>query len=121
MEDQAPTVAIFSYGTLQLPQVQIATYGRLLDGSPDTLLGYRLEPLAISDTNVIRISGKAVHTIARHTGEPHHHIDGMVYMITEAELAATDLYEVDVYGRVAETLVSGREALLYVGPPMSSE
>jgi hypothetical protein len=121
MEDQAPTFALFSYGTLQLPQVQIATCDRLLDGSRDTLIGYRLEPLAISDTEVIRVSGKAVHTIARHTGDPDDRIDGLVYMITKAELAATDGYEVDVYGRVAETLASGREAMLYIGPPLAPE
>jgi hypothetical protein len=121
MRNREPTVALFSYGTLQLPQVQIANYGRLLDGSPDTIVGYRLEPLTISDAKVVRISGKAVHTIARHTGQADDKIDGVVYKITEAELAATDLYEVDVYGRVTETLASGCQALLYVGPPMPSE
>ena len=121
MINREPTVALFSYGTLQLPQVQIANYGRPLDGSPDTLVGYRLEPLTISDAEVVRISGKAVHTIARHSGQPQDRIDGMVYMITEAELAATDLYEVDVYGRVTETLASGCEALLYIGPPLPPE
>ncbi len=119
MADPGPTVALFSYGTLQLPEVQKATYGRMLDGSPDSLIGYRLEPLDISDAEVIRLSGKAVHMIARHTGEPDQ-IDGVVYMISEAELAATDRYEVDVYGRVAETLVSGRKAFLYIGPPLRS-
>lgn len=118
MGKQAPTVALFSYGTLQLPQVQIATYGRLLDGSPDALSGYRLEPLQISDAEVVRVSGNAVHTIARRTGDAHDRIDGVVYTITEAELAATDQYEVDVYGRVAEPLASGRIAFLYAGPPL---
>jgi hypothetical protein len=121
MGHQAPTVALFSYGTLQLPQVQIATYGRLLDGIADTLVGYRLEPLPISDTDVIRVSGKAVHTIARYTGDLHDHINGVVYMITEAGLAATDSYEVDVYARIADTLASGRKAFFYIGPPLPSE
>jgi len=120
MNDQRPTVALFSYGTLRLPQVQLTTYGRLLDGAPDTLLGYRLEPLAISDPDVIRLSGKAVHTIARRSADPSDRIDGVVFLITEAELAATDSYEVDVYGRVVETLASGRKAFLYVGPPLAA-
>jgi hypothetical protein len=111
------TVALFSYGTLQLPEVQCSTYGHELSGSPDALLGYRLEPLAISDPDIIRISGKAVHTIARATGDSSGRISGVVFELSEEELAATDAYEADAYGRVEETLESGRTAWVYVGPP----
>jgi len=70
-EEQAEeAVLLFSYGTLRQPEVQRATYGRLLEGRSDVLVGYRLAPLAISDPEVVRISGKAVHTIARFSGEP---------------------------------------------------
>src|SRR6478672_8261729 len=62
------TVALFSYGTLQQRDVQLATYGRALEGSPDTLVGYRLASLIISDPRVVEISGKPIHTIARETG-----------------------------------------------------
>lgn len=31
---------LFSYGTLQLEQVQLDTFGRLLEGQADTLQGY---------------------------------------------------------------------------------
>ena len=60
-----PTVRLFAYGTLQQREVQMATYGRPLEGTPDVLGGYRLEPLTITDPEVVRLSGKAVHTIAR--------------------------------------------------------
>ncbi|RZJ42033.1 MAG: gamma-glutamylcyclotransferase, partial [Brevundimonas sp.] len=33
-------VGLFSYGTLQDPNVQQANFGRLLEGSPDRLPGY---------------------------------------------------------------------------------
>jgi gamma-glutamylcyclotransferase (GGCT)/AIG2-like uncharacterized protein YtfP len=98
--------------------VQLANYGRELSGRPDGLPGYRLAPLEISDAEVVRISGKAVHTIARATGLPEDRIDGMVFELNEQELAATDAYEVDVYSRVEAKLESGTTAWVYVGPPL---
>jgi hypothetical protein len=68
---------------------------------------------------VVRISGKAVHTIARWSGEAADIIDGIVFRLSAAELAATDRYEVDVYARVEVELVSGTRAFVYVGPPLS--
>lgn len=62
---ETPTVRLFAYGTLQQREVQLATYGRSLEGEPGVLAGYRLEPLAITDPEVVRLSGKAVHYIAR--------------------------------------------------------
>jgi hypothetical protein len=111
------SVRLFSYGTLRQPDVQQANYGRRLNGTPDSLRGYRLAPLAISDPEVVRISGKAVHTIACRSGDPADLIEGLVFELSAAELAATDRYEVDVYARVEETLVSGRRAFVYVGAP----
>ena len=105
---------LFSYGTLQQPEVQQANYGRLLDGTPDALLGYRLEPLTISDPDVVRVSGKAVHTIARPSGNPEDRIDGVRFTLTEAELAATDDYEVKAYARAEIVLESGVRAFAYV-------
>src|SRR5436305_1901143 len=108
---------LFSYGTLQQREVQLATYGRTLSGGGDTLAGYRLQPLAISNPHVIAISGKAVHTIACRTGDPADRIEGMLFELSEAELEATDAYEVDAYARAEVTLESGRTAWAYVGAP----
>ena len=113
-------VLLFSYGTLQQPEVQRATYGRLLEGRPDRLPGYRLAPLAISDPEVVRISGKAVHTIARFTGDPIDRVRGTLFRLTPDELAASDRYEVDVYRREQATLESGARTWVYVGPPLFS-
>ena len=110
-------ILLFSYGTLQLPEVQQATYGRLLEGSPDALPGYRLVELPISDPEVVRISGKPVHVIARASGKLDDRVAGTLFRLTEAELAATDRYEVDAYTRAEVTLESGAKALAYVGVP----
>jgi hypothetical protein len=114
------SVALFSYGTLQQPEVQFATYERLLTGLPDVLQGYRLLPLAITDPRVIEVSGKAVHTIACATGKPDDRVPGTLFEISENELEGTDAYEVDVYARVEVVLESGRTAWVYVGAPIEA-
>jgi gamma-glutamylcyclotransferase (GGCT)/AIG2-like uncharacterized protein YtfP len=106
---------LFSYGTLRQPEVQRATYGRLLEGRPDTLCGYRLAPLAVSSPEVVRLSGKAVHSIARRTGRTEDRIEGVVFRLTEAELESTDAYEIDAYARREVRLESGLVAFAYVG------
>jgi len=107
------SVALFSYGTLQQPNVQLATFGRLLEGRPDALPGFVLAPLTISDPTVIATSGLSVHTIACPTGDPADRIPGVVFSITPAELAAADAYEVDA-ARIEVGLASGAKAFAYV-------
>src|SRR4051812_36951120 len=104
---ETPNIALFSYGTLQLPQVQRATYGRLLEGRPDTPAGYPPEPLVISSADVVALSGQEIHTIACRTGNPADLIPGVVFLLSAAELEATDLYETDAYARVEVALASG--------------
>jgi hypothetical protein len=109
---------LFSYGTLQLRDVQLANYGRELEGEPDALVGYCIVDLVVADPNIVSLSGTAVHPIARHTGDPADRVEGMRFDLSEAELAATDDYEVEPYRRVEVTLESGRTAWAYVGPPL---
>lgn len=111
-----PAVALFSYGTLQLPEVQLANYGRRLEGEPDALVGYRLVVLPDRDPDAVRISGAKTHMVARRTGDPADRIPGVVFLLTEEELAATDRYEGSDYGRAELALESGRTALVYVEP-----
>ena len=108
-------VHLFSYGTLQQPEVQRATFGRLLDERPDALAGYRLAPLRITDPKVVATSGLEVHSIACPTGDPAHRVEGVVLTITPAELAAADRYETNAYDRVEVILASGASAFVYVG------
>lgn len=109
-------VSLFTYGTLQLPAVQLEKYGRLLAGAADALPGYRIEQLNVEDRDVVRLSGKAEHPIAVASGEPSDRIPGIVYELTAEELAATDVYEVEPYTRIEVTLQSGRVAFAYVLP-----
>lgn len=111
-----PSIPLFSYGTLQLPEVQLANYGRGLDGEPDALIGYRLVVLPDRDPDAVRISGAKTHMVARRTGDPANRIPGVVFLLTDEELAATDNYEGSDYGRAELMLESGRKALVYVEP-----
>lgn len=107
-------VLLFSYGTLRQPEVQRATFGRLLEGTPDALPGYRVAPVRITDPYVIATSGSDTHSIARPTGDSRDLIAGIAYRITPAELVAADAYEVGDYERILAPLASGAEAWVYI-------
>ncbi|MGO1232644.1 MAG: gamma-glutamylcyclotransferase family protein [Marinobacter sp.] len=104
---------LFSYGTLQQKEVQLANFGRELTGSKDVLQCYVVGEITITDERVLRESGKAIHPILRFTGTQQDEVEGTVFEITDAELAQADDYEVDDYVRVAATLKSGKETWIY--------
>jgi hypothetical protein len=106
-------ILLFSYGTLQDKAVQMAHFGRLLLGRPDSLPGYTLLPITIDDPTVVALSGKAQHMIARRSGAADE-VTGMAFEITARELDAADRYEVAEYRRVQVTLKSGLKAWVYV-------
>jgi gamma-glutamylcyclotransferase (GGCT)/AIG2-like uncharacterized protein YtfP len=108
------SVRLFSYGTLRDPQVQLATFGRLLDGEPDAVVGYRLETLTITDPTVIARSRSDRHPVLRASEEPAAAVEGTVFVISEQELLAADAYEVDDYARTSVPLRSGARAWVYV-------
>ena len=105
---------LFSYGTLQLPEVQLAQFKRLLDGEDDAVPGFAQAMVEITDPEVLRKSGQRFHPIVNQTGNPADSVAGKVFAVTPAELAAADEYEVDDYKRVLVTLASGRDAWVYV-------
>ena len=104
---------VFSYGTLQLARVQETLYGGPVPTTPDTLLGFRLDELVITDPQVIAQSGKDRHPILR-PGNVDGTVDGSCLEPTAEQLRATDDYEVDDYTRVACRLASGLTAWAYV-------
>ncbi|MEV6862379.1 gamma-glutamylcyclotransferase family protein [Streptosporangium subroseum] len=105
---------LFSYGTLRQREVQVSTFGRELDGRQDLLPGYTLSLVPITDPDVVAVSGIDHHPIVQATGDLTHQVEGTVFEITDAELAAVDDYEVDDYRRVLVTLASGVRAWVYV-------
>ncbi len=105
---------LFSYGTLQYEAVQLATFGRKLDGVPDSLLEFELFLLTISNPKAVAISGEPDHPVIRYTGRMSDKVAGMVFDLTPEELAQADTYEVADYKRIKVQLVSGTFAWVYV-------
>ncbi|WP_369178549.1 gamma-glutamylcyclotransferase family protein [Candidatus Thiodubiliella endoseptemdiera] len=106
------TELLFSYGTLQIPAVQIETFGRELAGYEDQLLNYKLVTLEIQDKAVIALSGETHHPIA--IAKQDETIQGKVFKLTPKELAQSDKYEVSDYQRVLGKMVSGTLVWVYV-------
>ena len=104
---------LFSYGTLQQEKVQLASFGRLLKGAPDVLPGWRREMVEITDADVFALSGERCHPILV-PGRPSDEVEGMVFEITDEELAGADRYEVADYKRIGVRLKSGIDAWVYV-------
>lgn len=104
---------LFSYGTLQKPKVQLESFGRLLEGHPDELVGYTLGQLEITNEAVLATSEQLFHPIAI-PADQDQYIQGMVFEVTESELQSADQYEVEDYQRVSVILRSGKKAWAYV-------
>lgn len=108
------TQLLFSYGTLQQRNVQLATFGRELHGTADQLVGFQNSMVKIEDPEVVATSGKSHHPIVKHTGKVENRVAGTVFEVTDDELAHADKYEVSDYKRVSAPLSSGRTAWVYV-------
>ena len=105
---------LFSYGTLQDRDVQVANFGRELTGRADVLPGYRLG-----------VAGSESQYANAEASSGHDEVSGTVFEVSEGELAAADKYEEDAgYQRIVVLLESGDRAWVYVhskrqagGPP----
>lgn len=105
---------LFSYGTLQLKNVQIANFGRELIGYPDQLLEYVVEQVEITDPRVLEESGQKYHPILKFTASNANRVDGTVFEVTQNDLEKADAYEVSDYKRVSASLKSGITCWVYV-------
>jgi len=113
------TENLFSYGTLQSEAVQLATFGRRLEGSPDQLIGYRVTiipaGIPISDHKPIATTGATHHRNIQFTGIATDVVEGSVFLVTKDELEQTDAYErIADYKRVQVQLASGDRAWVYL-------
>ena len=93
-------IYLFSYGTLQFNEVQLASFGRLLEGEEDFLVGFKNDKIEITDPDVIAKSGERFHPIVTQSDDISDEVKGMVFKITHQELLAADEYEVSDYKRV---------------------
>ena len=104
---------LFSYGTLQRQDVQLSTFGRLLEGAADELVGFEQALFEITDPEFVATSGKSHHAIVRFNGRGDSRVRGMVFELSDSELASADTYEPAGYTRIPTTLASGKHAWVY--------
>jgi hypothetical protein len=106
---------LFSYGTLQQETVQLSTFGRRLAGDRDELVRFEPSSVPIEDPRVVATTGQTHHANVTFNGNEASRVPGMVFEITDAELASVDEYEAAFsYTRLAASLASGRHAWVYV-------
>jgi gamma-glutamylcyclotransferase (GGCT)/AIG2-like uncharacterized protein YtfP len=105
---------LFSYGTLQLKQVQLELFGRTVELVPDALVGFKKEKITIKDETVVGLSGEEEHVIISHSGNDSDVVNGAVLSITQEELEHTDKYETNDYKRMQIILQSGKQSWVYV-------
>lgn len=105
---------LFSYGTLQQSAVQLSTFGRLLHGAADELVGFEQSLFEITDRSFVATSGKSHHAIVKFNGRDDSRVEGMVLEVTDEELLQADAYEPAGYKRISTILASGKQAWVYV-------
>ena len=109
------TELLFSYGTLQKREIQIAQFGRELTGWPDAVPGYTSRVLTVGDSAIAALVGETQTLNAEPSSNPEDTLTGVVFEITAEELAAADHYEQAAhYRRISVTLRSGTRAWSYV-------
>ena len=111
---ESPPENLFSYGTLQIESVQLATFGRRLEGNSDTLPGFAMFMVKIDNPAVVETSGAPLHPIIAFTGQSSDVVHGTVFAISREELERADTYEVAAYKRISVMLRSGTRAWVYV-------
>ena len=104
---------LFSYGTLQLEAVQVSTFGRVLRGHTDELVGFELGVFRVEDPEFVAKSGQADHATVRYNGRNESRVSGMVLEVTDAELANADRYEPAGYKRIGAKVASGQQVWVY--------
>jgi hypothetical protein len=104
---------LFSYGTLQKEQVQLKLFGRLLNGVKDTLPGYKVSPIEITDKAFLSKGEQKNQLTVILTNDKNDRIEGTALEMTPEELLLADKYEPENYKRISVELVSGKRAWIY--------
>ncbi|MCR2812968.1 gamma-glutamylcyclotransferase [Microbacterium sp. zg.Y1090] len=109
-----PGELLFSYGTLDVLDLQRDTFGRVLHGEPDMLPGYATEVAERLDPEIVERLGPIPQRLLRMTGDPRDKVTGQVLHLSDLELEAADELVSPLFHRLAVTLASGRLAWVYL-------
>ncbi len=100
---------LFSYGSLQLTNIQLLVFGKVLAGKIDSIIGYKQSIIKIKEE-----SNENSYPILLYTGVDSDIINGKVFHLSFDDMQKADDYETDIYKRVKTSLVSGGFAWVYV-------
>ncbi|KFF04250.1 gamma-glutamylcyclotransferase family protein [Flavobacterium reichenbachii] len=100
---------LFSYGTLRSKEVQMRLFNKILTGKQDQLLGHKLKSLQIEEE-----FGMADYVVVVPSDDLSDTIHGVVFTISNTDLAKVDVFESNSYKRVRVVLKSGIEAWIYM-------
>jgi gamma-glutamylcyclotransferase (GGCT)/AIG2-like uncharacterized protein YtfP len=92
---------LFAYGNLKEDDIQESVFGRLLQGVPETLVGYVVKEIKIEEEY-----GIESYPIITATQNQEDTISGMVYEASFRELQLADQYEGMHYKRIEVQLQS---------------
>ena len=84
---------LFSYGTLQQDDVQLATFGRKLNGDKDLLPGYEPSLVKIPDPALAARLQKTHHDNVAATGDDWSTVQGTALEVSDDELGKADAFE----------------------------
>ena len=102
-------VNLFAYGTLKDIDVQQDIFGRILKGTPASLIGYTITKIEIEEE-----FGMETYPIITATEDPKDIISGLLYELTDEEILLADTYEGLHYKRAEVTLESNEKAWAYI-------
>lgn len=93
---------VFIYGALNFKETQIRVIGRMVDGTPDKLPGYRLDKIMVDGIahNIVVKDEKGT-------------VEGIMIQVTKEELNKIDDYKTGAYKRGRVILTSGKMAWVY--------
>jgi gamma-glutamylcyclotransferase (GGCT)/AIG2-like uncharacterized protein YtfP len=110
---------LFSYGTLQKPEVQMDLFGRLLNGTRDKLIGYKSVSIEITDKDFLATGADKIQRTLVATNNENDTIRGMVLEVSGEELLLSDKYEPVGYERISVETESGKSVWIYVADKTS--
>lgn len=96
---------LFAYGNLREEDIQETVFGRILQGVPETLVGYVVNEIKIEEEY-----GIESYPIIMATQNQEDTISGMVYDVSFQELQLADRYEGKHYKRIKVQLKSDQAA-----------
>ncbi|WP_347049862.1 gamma-glutamylcyclotransferase family protein [Flavobacterium olei] len=99
---------LFSYGTLRSKEIQMQIFNKVLSGTQDQILGYKLKSLQIEEE-----FGMADYVVAVPSENLEDNIHGVVFDVSNTELLKVDQFESNSYKRVQVKLRSGITAWVY--------